>query len=151
MLYAVVRVRGRTGIQPDIKHTMELLNLTRINHCVLLKDTPQNRGMLQVCKDYVTWGEVSADVLSQLIKKRGRLLGNKRLTEDVVKQKGYSGFDEFLEALYAGKVALAELGIKKVFRLNPPRKGYGTVKQPYPRGAVGNRGKDINMLLRRMI
>jgi len=39
----------------------------------------------------------------------------------------------------------------KPFRLHPPRKGYRNIKLPYPEGALGYRGKEINELLRRMI
>lgn len=151
MLYAVIRVRGRTGILPTIKHTMELLNLSRINHCVLLSKTPQNEGMLRTCKDYVTWGEIDIETLSKLLEKRARILGNKRITQAYFKEKGYSDFGSLAKDLYEGKITLKELGLKKVFRLNPPRNGYKETKKPYPRGALGNRGKDINTLLGRMM
>ena len=41
----------------------------------------------------------------------------------------------------------------KVYRLSPPRKGYGKgIKMPYNRkGALGYRGKDINELIKRMM
>jgi len=42
-------------------------------------------------------------------------------------------------------------GDLKVFRLHPPRKGYGGVKRPYPLGALGFRGKEIITLLKKMV
>lgn len=38
------------------------------------------------------------------------------------------------------------------YRLNPPRKGYGgSIKLPFPKGALGDRGEEINDLVKRMI
>ena len=40
MTYAVVRVRGTVNVKPDTKKTLQLLNLTKANHCVLLEEKP---------------------------------------------------------------------------------------------------------------
>ena len=151
MKYAVVRVRGRTGIKPDIVRTLDLLSLTRINHCVIIDDSPQMKGMLQKCKDYVTWGEVNVETLAKLFEKRLRLPGNRRVDGNSLKEKGFDGFDALARAVYDGKAKLRELGFKHVIRLSPPRGGYKVIKQPYPRGALGYRGENINDLLRRMM
>jgi len=39
----------------------------------------------------------------------------------------------------------------KTLRLSPPRRGYRSTKQAFPKGALGYRGDKINDLLRRMI
>ncbi|MCX8205606.1 MAG: 50S ribosomal protein L30 [Candidatus Micrarchaeota archaeon] len=150
-LYAVVRVRGKTGIKPDIRQAMGYLNLSRANHCVVMPATGPLRGTLQLCKDYVTWGELDSETLSSLIMKRGRLLGNKRITEEYLQSKGHKGFSALAAAVLEGKASLQEAGLKKVFRLNPPKGGYKIVKRPFPKGALGYRGDKINALLRRMI
>ena len=54
---------------------MSMLRLTRINHCVVLPETDEIKGMLMKAKDYVTWGEVSEETLARMIKFRGRLHG----------------------------------------------------------------------------
>lgn len=149
--YAVIRVRGRTGIKPQIKRAMELLNLTRINHCVIIKDSPQHRGMLQKCKDYITWGEVNEQTLAKIIEKRGRLSGDKRIEAALLKEKGFEGFDQLAAGFLAGSAGLKDAGVKKVFRLHPPKRGYKVIKQSYPRGALGYRGEAINALLKRMV
>jgi len=77
MTYAIIRVRGTVNIKPNIKKTLQLLNLTRANHCVLIEETPSTKGMLQIVKDYVTWGEVEKETLTKLIKERGRLEDDK--------------------------------------------------------------------------
>lgn len=40
---------------------------------------------------------------------------------------------------------------KKVFRLNPPKKGLRSIKLRYPKGDLGYRGKEIDDLIKRMM
>ncbi|MEC8874649.1 MAG: uL30 family ribosomal protein, partial [Candidatus Thermoplasmatota archaeon] len=72
MTYLVIRARSDRGVTKKTRDTMSFLNLTRVNHAVLIPETPSYNGMLQKVKDYVTWGEVDADTISSLIKERGR-------------------------------------------------------------------------------
>ena len=151
VLLAVIRVRGRTGIKPEIVGALDTLALTRINHCVLLRETPQIKGTLNICKDYVTWGEVDKETLAKVLEKRARLPGNKKVTIEYLKAKGYDGFGSLAEALISGKVRLRDVGLKNVLRLSPPRGGYKEIKKPFPHGALGNRKEKINDILKRMI
>jgi large subunit ribosomal protein L30 len=68
-MIAAVRVRGLTGVKHDIKDTMSYLNLHRKNYCVILEKKPNVIGMLKKAKDFLTWGEVSKEVI-ELLKKR---------------------------------------------------------------------------------
>ena len=154
MTYAAIRVRGLINIKPDIRKTLELLNLTRVNHCVLLEEKPSVKGMLQIAKDYITWGEVDKDILNQLIAKRGKLIGDINLTENHLKSAtSYSNMDKLSQAIIDNKFRYKDIpNIKPVFRLNPPKKGYEGVKKSFvKKGALGYRGKDINKLIERMI
>ncbi len=140
MVIAIVRVRGVAGIKPDIRKTMELLRLNKKHHCVLYpKMTRQLEGMLNVAKDYITWGEISRETLKELISKRGRLPGDKRVDPKDV--------ESLADAIEKGE----EVKIKPVFRLHPPRKGWHNIKLRYPDGALGPRGKDMDELILRMI
>ncbi len=40
---------------------------------------------------------------------------------------------------------------KKIIRLKPPKKGLKSLKNLYPKGDLGYRGKEINELIRRML
>jgi len=154
MAYAIVRVRGHGDVRQDIEDTMQLLNLNRPNHCVIMPETKEVRGMLYKTKDYVTWGEVDETVLAKMIKFRGRLEGDKPLDDSTVKEHSkYTSIIALARAVKKGEVSLSKLdGFKAVFRLSPPRKGYGQVKRAYQiGGAVGYRGKDINQLIERML
>jgi len=154
MTYAVVRVRGTVHINPDTKKTLKLLNLTRVNHCVLLEEKPTTKGMLQVAKDYVTWGEIEKDSLTKLITSRGKLEGDKEITDDYLKSAtSYNTIEKLSHAIADNKFNYKEIpSVKPVFRLNPPKNGYKGIKRSFKeKGALGYRGKNINKLIERMI
>lgn len=154
MSYAVVRIRGTVNVRSDIKDTMKMLRLNRANHCIIIPETKEYKGMLQKVKDYVTWGEIESDVLKELIKTRGRLIGNAPITDEIIKSNSdYNSIDEFSDAIVKGKAKYSDLkGVKPVLRLHPPRKGYEGIKRAFTvGGALGYRGKEINKLLRRMM
>ncbi len=154
MTYAAIRVRGTVNINPNAKKTLELLNLTKTNHCVIIDENPITKGMLNVAKDYITWGEVEKDVLSKLIMSRGRLEGNKQLTDEYIKTAtSYTSIPKLSEAIVDNKFKYKEIpNVKPIFRLNPPKKGYEGIKRSFKnKGALGYRGKEINKLIERMI
>ena len=149
MAYAVVRVRGSVHVREDIKDTLKMLRLTRVNHCVVVPENDSYKGMLQKAKDYITWGEIDEKTLKYLLKKRGRKVGDKRLSDEEVEKV----FKEIVENedVQPPKI-LMKHHIKPVFRLAPPSKGFKkSIKQHYPKGELGYRGEAINELLERMI
>lgn len=154
MSLAVIRVRGTVNIRRDVRETLRMLHLTRPNHCVIIPPRETYRGMLQKAKDYITWGEVKPEVLKELLTHRGRLAGNRPLTEEYVKDVlGYKSFGDLARAIVKGEVEFTKLkDVKPVLRLSPPRKGYRGIKRPYSNGgALGYRGEAINDLLMRML
>ena len=152
MTYAVVKMRSIVKTRPDVRRTLELLNLDRTNHCVFVPDNAHYRGMLQKVRDYVAWGTVDSETLCALLENRGRLEGRKRLTSAYVNE--HTGFEDlraFAEAVVEGTATLRDVPqLKPVLRLHPPRKGHSGIKKSFPEGVLGFHGADINALLLRM-
>ena len=156
MTFLVIRVRSDRGVKPKIRHTMSMLNLTKVNHAVLVPDTPAYAGMLQKAKDYVTWGEVDADTISELISQRGRMIGDKPITNAVIKSGSeFSTINALSKAIASGDARTnAVAGMKPVFQLHPPRgaQGWGGIKRSFTTGgARGFRGEATSDLVGRMI
>jgi len=154
MVFAAVRVRGTVNIEPDIKRTLQLLQLKKANHCILVEENNSYKGMLQVAKDYVTWGEIDKNVLSKLIKNRGKLEGDKNVTDDYIKSAtSYDNIEKLSQAILDKKFKYKDTpNAKPIFRLNPPKRGYKGIKRSFTNGgALGYRGKEINKLIERMI
>lgn len=151
---AVIRVRGTINVRREISDTLRMLHLARNCHATLIDNRPSYLGMLQKVHNYVTWGEVSKEVIVLLLRERGRLIGNRRVTDEYAQKIGFKSIDDLAEAIYNLKVEFQKLpDIKPVFRLHPPSGGYGgSIKKSYKAGGVtGYRGEAINDLLKRMI
>jgi len=143
-MFAAIRVRGIRKINPKIKKTLEMLNLNRPNHCIVVPDTPQYKGMLNMVKDYVAFGEIDENTLYRLVYKKGRK-GRKMLRTSMDENALKAAVKEVAD----GKKKLSEI-IDPVFCLHPPRKGYKDIKLHYPRGALGKRD-NISELISRMV
>ena len=149
-----VRIRGLSDIPQETKDTLMMLRLTRNCHATLLDDRPAYIGMLHKSKNCLTWGEVSQATIAFLLKKRGKLTGDKKLTDEYAEELGYKSLDDLAEALFKVKVEFSSLPeLKPLFRLRPPTKGFkGKVKKSYAAGGEsGYRGDAINDLLKRML
>ena len=152
-VYAIVRLRGRVGVNYHAKKTLDLLRLRRVNHAVLYRSDPVIDGMLHKIKDIVTWGEVNQDTIEHLLKKRGQKAGRINISDkDVKENTDFSTIKKLSKALAKGDLKMKDVPtIKPVFRLSPPRKGFRSLKNPYNRrGDLGYRGEAINQLISRM-
>ncbi|MBN2094817.1 MAG: uL30 family ribosomal protein [Candidatus Aenigmarchaeota archaeon] len=67
---AALRIKGRFTLREDVRDTLNMLGLSRKNRCVIIEGTPNNLGMIKKVKDFVTYGEVSDKVVSELKKKK---------------------------------------------------------------------------------
>jgi large subunit ribosomal protein L30 len=154
MIFAIIRVRGIVNVNPDIKRTLKLLRLTKVNHCTLLEENKVYKGMLQKVKDYTTWGEIDKETLPKLMESRGMLVGDKQITEEHIKSAtSYNTFEKLSQAILDNKFKYKDIpDVKPLFRLSPPKKGYEGIKRSFKNGgALGYRGKEINKLIGRMI
>ncbi|MBI5390777.1 uL30 family ribosomal protein [Candidatus Woesearchaeota archaeon] len=130
---AVVRVRGTANLKQEFVDTFVMLRLYRKNYGIVVPNTPSMLGMIACVKDFVTWGPIDDATWKMLVEKKGQAA-----TGD--KERDFLVVD--------GKK------IKRYFRLNPPRKGFGRkgIKVPFSNGgALGDRKEKINDLLQRMM
>lgn len=152
-LVAIIRIRGKVKVMGTIEDTLELINLNRVNHCVFYKDTKAIRGMIFKGKDYITWGESTKESIERVLMKRGRLVGDKRITDKWLKENKLD-ISKLAELFINNPKDVYKLGVKPVFRLTPPSKGFERkgVKTSYSvGGALGDRKEKINDLLLKMI
>lgn len=165
---AVIRLRGTADVNPDVDATLNIMRLRRRYVMVVVDERPAYMGMLQKVKDWVTWGELSADTLAEVLRVGGRLVGDKPLTSEYMRSLGWNDFEEFALAYITGEVqrlacpkgktprangrALCIPGLKPFFRLHPPRGGLKSIKKPFSEGGdLGYRGPLINELILRML
>ncbi len=135
-LLAVIRVRGRVKVRQSIAETLNRLNLKRVNNLVLVNSgDPSRLGMVQKCKDFVTFGEIEKEPLS-------KLLGSKGLKID----------EAAVSSLVSGAKSPKDLKIAMPLRMHPPAHGYEGIKKDYKSGgSLGYRSTEISKLVMRML
>jgi large subunit ribosomal protein L30 len=157
VLYFAIRIRGAPGMKRKILDTLKMLRMHKVNHGVLIWGETSSIGMLRKCKDYIAYGEIDEKTLLRLLRTRGKVEGNKPLTDEHVKNlTKYKDLKDFSKALLSGEIKYRiqdVYKIKPVFRLHPPRKGHrGTIKKHYNEGGtLGYVDQFINELTHKMM
>jgi large subunit ribosomal protein L30 len=149
-----IRIRGTVRASREVRETLQMLHLTRNNYGILIDNRPSFLGMIKTARNFITWGEPSKEAVKLLIKEKGRLVGNKKLTDECAQTVGFKSLDELAEALFDGRVEYWKLPkMQPVFKLHPPTKGFkGKIKRSYGTGGeLGYRGENINELIKRML
>lgn len=70
-MIAAIRIRGDVDVGHKTSRTLENLNLSGRNVCVLYEDSDSVRGMLNSAKDYIAYGKVSEDTIESLSEREG--------------------------------------------------------------------------------
>lgn len=140
-MIALIRITGQVRVDADITETLNRLRLGKKFTCALAKETPEMLGMIKKVKDYIAYGKIDEKTLIELIKARGKIIGD---TKAKIKDA-----EKIAKEVMAGK-KLEELKIKPFFGLHPARGGIDS-KHHYPKGVIGNHGEDINKLIMRML
>ncbi|MBI5804203.1 uL30 family ribosomal protein [Candidatus Pacearchaeota archaeon] len=135
-MIAAVRISGKVDVPEKIENALTRIRIRRKYSAVLLKPTKENLAILKKLRDYVAFGDINREILTELIKKRA--FPKQKNPEEIVRQ---------LE-----KKSLSELGVKPFFRLHPPRGGIESKKHfGVGKGVLGDNKGKINDLIRRML
>ncbi|MHB8586030.1 MAG: 50S ribosomal protein L30 [Thermoplasmatota archaeon] len=156
-MFLAIRVRGTVKLPGEVTDTLTMLRLHRPNSATFVPKDASHLGMIRKVKEWIAYGEVDAATAGEILKQRGRLEGDKPITDEYVKtatQGKYATIAAFAEGLAKGEASLKELpSMKAFFRLHPPRGGHdGSVKHHHKvGGALAYYGPSVNDLARRML
>ncbi|MEM4348132.1 MAG: uL30 family ribosomal protein [Candidatus Anstonellaceae archaeon] len=140
-ILAVLRLKGKFSLSPKVKETLKSLNLPRLYCCTFIPDTQSYRGMLAVCKDFVSFGKVEKETVAEVLSKRGLKQDGSQISQKEAQEVALQ--------LEGGK-SLSALGIRPFVRLSPPKGGFDSRKKPSPFGPVG-KNENISEIIRRMV
>lgn len=110
-MIAAVKVRGSIDARQKTQRTLEDLSLEDRHEVVVFEDSDSIRGMLNIAKDYITFGEISDETVEALEERKGEELesgdtvnlappsGGFRDTKKQVGQGGSLGEREDLDEL----------------------------------------------------
>ena len=145
MKIALIRLKGMFSLSPTVRFTLASFRLNRLYSCTIVDDSASTKGMIQACKDFVSFGPVEKESIALLLAKRGKTTEGKKLSAAKKPEEIKKVLDEFL----TGK-KLTDLGVSSVFYLSPPRGGFdGSRMSPKPFGPLGKNEK-IGELISKM-
>jgi large subunit ribosomal protein L30 len=151
---ALVQLRGEVNQDGDVRDTLGMLNLHRVNHATLVPETDTYTGMVTKVNDWVAHGEPSAEIVETLIRRRAEPAEGDADIDDewVAEHTDYDGVEALAAALVAEETKLQDQGLSPTLRLHPPRGGHDGIKHPIKEG--GSLGKqsteEIDALLEAM-
>jgi large subunit ribosomal protein L30 len=58
-MLAAVRLRGNMNVNKEVRDTMNMLGLKRVNTLVVLPESPVTLGMLKKVENFITYGKIS--------------------------------------------------------------------------------------------
>ncbi len=73
-MIAAVRVRGPVDLNEKVNNTLENINLESKNQVVVFEENEAIMGMMNSVKDFITYGEVSDEVVGKLEERKGESL-----------------------------------------------------------------------------
>lgn len=151
--YLVVRIKGQADVPHWATYTMSLFKLEKKYRATILPEKYNTLGMLDKVKHYVSWVELDAELAKELLDKKARKSGYKKVTQEDLKELGFADTGELATALSEGKAVLSKLKpLKPWFALAPPRRGFKrSTKRLYGQKGILGKNKDLGELVRNMI
>jgi large subunit ribosomal protein L30 len=151
--FLVVRIRGQADVPHWATTTMKLLKLEKKFRATIIPAKENTLGMLNKIKHYISWQEIDISTTKELLDKKARKAGYKKITNEDLSEIGFKTIDELASSLTAGKSTLSKLKpLKPWFALSPPKHGFKrSTKRLYDQKGVLGHNKELTTLVRRMI
>ena len=151
--YLVVRIKGQADVPHWANTTLNLLKLEKKYRAVILPVKDNTAGMLKKIQHYISWQEIDTKTTKELLDKKGRRTGYKKITSEDISQAGFKTIDDLAVSLSEGKISMSKIKpLKPWFALSPPRQGFKrSTKHLYGQKGILGYNKDLLTLIKRMM
>jgi len=162
-LALIIRIRGIIGVSPKAKKIMQLFRLRQIHNATLVRMNEATIRMLRLIEPYVAYGYPTRATVEKLVYKRGFGKVNKqripisenKTIEEVLGKKGIRCVADLVhEIITVGPEFKAANNFLWPFKLSSPLGGFSKKTKLLhfmEGGEAGNRGEEINKLVKRML
>lgn len=151
--FLVVRIKGQVDVPHWARTTLKLLKLEKKFRATIIPAKENTLGMLNKVKHYISWQEVEPTLAKELLDKKGRKSGYKKITDEDVKKIGFNSIEELANSLAEGKTTMTKLKpLKPWFALSPPKHGFKkSTKRMYGEKGILGQNKELVNLVRNMM
>ena len=151
--FLVVRMKGTVNTPYWARTTLDLLHLDKRFRATIIPAKDNTKGMLDKIKHYVSWQEIDIPTTKELLEKKARKGGYKKLTTEDIEKLGFKSTDDLAQSLAEGTATLSKLKmVKPWFALSPPRGGFKRkTKKMYGEGGILGNHKELLAQVRIMM
>ena len=151
--YLVIRIKGQADVPYWANTTLNLLKLEKKYRAIILPVKENTEGMLKKVQHFVSWQEIDLPTTKELLDKKGRRAGYKKITAEAISKAGFKRIDELATSLSEGKTSMTKLKpLKPWFALSPPRQGFKrSTKRLYGQKGILGHNKELTTLVKRMM
>lgn len=151
--FLVVRIKGQADVPHWANTTLNLLNLEKKYRAVIIPVKENTVGMLRKVQHYLSWQEIDIETTKELLDKKGRRTGYKKITSEDISQAGFKTIDDLAVSLSEGKISMSKIKpLKPWFALSPPKQGFKrSTKHLYGQKGILGHNKDLLTLIKRMM
>ena len=151
--FLVVRISGQADVPYWADTTMTLLKLEKKYRATIVPEKENTIGMLRKIQHYVSWQEIDTETVKELLDKKARKSGYKKVTNEDITAIGFTSIDELATSLAEGKTSLSKLKpLKPWFALAPPRHGFKrSTKKLYGQKGVLGHNKELTVIVKNMM
>ena len=151
--YLVVRIKGQADVPHWANTTLNLLKLEKKYRAVIIPVKENTAGMLKKIQHYISWQEIDTKTTKELLDKKGRRTGYKKITNEDISQAGFKTIDDLAVSLSEGKISMSKIKpLKPWFALSPPRQGFKrSTKRLYGQKGILGHNKELTSLVKRMM
>jgi large subunit ribosomal protein L30 len=151
--FLVLRIKGQADVPYWATTTMKLLNLEKKFRATILPAKENTLGMLKKIQHYVSWQEIDISITKELLDKKGRKAGYKKITSEDLSEIGFKTMDELASSLTESKSTLSKLKpLKPWFAMAPPKHGFKrSTKKLYGQKGMLGHNKELITIVRRMM
>jgi len=151
--YLVIRIKGQADVPYWANTTLRLLKLEKKYRAIILPVKENTDGMLKKIQQFVSWQEVDLPTTKELLDKKGRRSGYKKITAEDISKAGFKTINELAASLSEGKISMTKIKpLKPWFALSPPRQGFKrSTKRLYGQKGILGHNKELTTLVKRMM
>ena len=151
--YLVIRIKGQADVPYWANTTLRLLKLEKKYRAIILPVKENTDGMLKKIQQFVSWQEVDLSTTKELLDKKGRRSGYKKITAEDISKAGFKTINELAASLSEGKISMTKIKpLKPWFALSPPRQGFKrSTKRLYGQKGILGHNKELTTLVKRMM
>jgi len=151
--YLVIRIKGQADVPYWANTTLNLLKLEKKYRAIILPVKENTDGMLKKIQLFVSWQEVDLPTTKELLDKKGRRSGYKKITAEDISKAGFKTINELAASLSEGKISMTKIKpLKPWFALSPPKQGFKrSTKRLYGQKGILGHNKELTALVKRMM